>query len=336
MVEITKCNPAELATRPPFSSVFSIDPAILASIEASMKEDGYDDSKPINVWREHNLVIDGHTRREAAMKLGLEVAIALHDFKDEEEAFRYACDSQKNRRNISSAEYLRAIEVFDKLKKRGGDQKSEKSKASQDAIDLRKSAEETAEAVGVSTRTVERARVVLKDESAKKAVLEGKKTITKAAREIAEKKKPRSNVKHPPHPAVLAAIAAPSASACVALAERPRAIPIAAAIYEDRPQSTETTEAPAARPRFSSQQYGIDVRIYRAAKPLLDELRAILEAETGEKASVVLGPAYQAIHAAAIIPDPSFWLDCPKCNGTGFSEGRCPRCRGASYRLPQL
>jgi len=86
-------------------------------------------------------------------------------FPGEDEAIQYAIHRQRDRRNMTEAELWKCIQWMDKRKKRGGDHKSEefKSKASDEAIDseVSKSAEKTAETLGISRAKVEKARTVM-------------------------------------------------------------------------------------------------------------------------------------------------------------------------------
>jgi protein gp37 len=189
-----------IITRPPFNELFTISPAVLENIKLAMAEGGYDQSQPIVLWEGENVVIDGHTRLQAAREVGLDdIPVFYKRFADEGEALAYAIHNQRNRRNLTDAEILRCIEALDRRKGRGGDRKSEefqeKSKASSDAIDQQespkkrkknnsedKSAQKTAATVGTSTRKVEKARTVLEhaDEEVKEAVQAGEMSINKA------------------------------------------------------------------------------------------------------------------------------------------------------------
>ena len=133
-----------IITRPPFNELFAISPAVLENIKQAMAEGGYDQSQPIVLWEGENVVIDGHTRLQAAREVGLEdIPVFYKRFADEGEALAYAIHNQRNRRNLTDAEILRCIEALDRRKERGGDRKreefQEKSKASSDAIDQQES-----------------------------------------------------------------------------------------------------------------------------------------------------------------------------------------------------
>jgi ParB family chromosome partitioning protein len=188
----------DLIIKPPFSELFTIDENVLQAIVKNILENTYDESQPIVVWKDKNIVIDGHTRLKASQLAGRQIISVFNKaFRNQEEALQYAINNQRNRRNMSEAELLRCIEAVDKRQERGGDRKSEeaKSKTSSEVIDKPKSsAEETARIVGTSRAKVERARTVLADPEAKGEVLAGKKTISRAAKEVKRKRnrKPKS------------------------------------------------------------------------------------------------------------------------------------------------
>ena len=184
-----------IITRPPFNELFSISPAVLENIKLAMAEGGYDDSQPIIVWDGENVVIDGHTRLQAARQVGLEdIPVYFKSFADEYDALVYAIHNQRNRRNLTDAEILRCIEALDSRKSHGGDRRSEDFKASSEALideqrkpqsskkNKAKSAQKTAATVGTSRAKVEKARVVTDhaEEPVKEAVRDGAMTINKA------------------------------------------------------------------------------------------------------------------------------------------------------------
>jgi ParB family chromosome partitioning protein len=183
----------DLIIKPPFSELFSIDENVLQAIVKNILENTYDESQPIVVWKDQNIVIDGHTRLKASHLAGRQIISVFNKaFRNEEEALQYAINNQRNRRNMSEAELLRCIEAVDKRQERGGDRKSEeaKSKAPSGGIEKSKSpsAQETARIVGASARKVERARSVLSDPEEKEAVITGKKSINKASQDAKAKK----------------------------------------------------------------------------------------------------------------------------------------------------
>lgn len=331
--EIVMMDPKELRLAPPFSTVFTIKPEVSSRVTDSMKKHGFIRTRPIEVWRERNVVLDGHTRRQVAIGLGIQdVPVVFVSFESEYDALEYAYECQLARRQLTGPEVLLAVEAFDKIRPRGGDHKSEKSKASREAFDPDgKSAVETAKILGVGRATVERARVVLKDEEAKQSVLQGKASINMAARNVKSKKpkkaKPTQQIEKPTQQS---AFVAESTTTAAALASAP---PLPFAERADPPFVAVSTE----KPRWDTKQYRTDVRVYEAIKPLLDQLRAILEDVTGVKDSVVLGQLYQRSHALANVVDPQFWEDCTRCGATGLTDkGSCTYCKKARYRIPNL
>lgn len=184
----------DIKTRKPFNDLFAINELTFQAILKDMKENGFDMAFPIIVWGD--IVIDGHTRLEAAEEAGIEeIPVVRNEFKDEREALEYAIHNQRDRRNISDAELLKCIEAIDapmtkkEAGKKGGESKTESKTASV------KSHKETAKKLGVGETKVTDARIVLKDEKATEEVKSGKKTISKAAKEIREHKiagKPKS------------------------------------------------------------------------------------------------------------------------------------------------
>ena len=86
-----------------------------------MQEHGYDESKPIDVWKRATqdgfeyVLVDGFTRAQAAKEIGrLTVMAYLHDFASVEEARDYAIHTQRDRRNLSDAEIMSVLGVIDR------------------------------------------------------------------------------------------------------------------------------------------------------------------------------------------------------------------------------
>ncbi|MEW6226645.1 MAG: hypothetical protein AB1700_00905 [Bacillota bacterium] len=172
----------QLIKAEPFASLFSIKPEVFEAIKADMAINGFDPSKPVNVWRKSDgtrILIDGYTRVRAAEELSLlRVTAYEKTFASEAEALDYAIHTQRDRRNLSDAELLRLIELVDRP------QEGFRSPiAPIGAIDVKssKTAAITADAIGISARKVERARAVLADPEEAAAVRNGEKTIHQAA-----------------------------------------------------------------------------------------------------------------------------------------------------------
>lgn len=192
---------SDLTTREPFVNLFPTNQATLDAITESMRADGFDPSKPLDVWQTNGglTVVDGHTRLAAASLAELEtVETYVHYFNDEDAALEYAIRNQRDRRNLTGAEILRCVQVLDRRASHGGDHGNQytSGKASAEALPLvdmpepepptnGKSAEQTAALLGVSRATIERARTVNDHapEQVKQAVQSGEMSLHKAAEE---------------------------------------------------------------------------------------------------------------------------------------------------------
>ena len=186
----------EIQTAAPFNTIFPIGNTVLASVVADMKRNGFDPCHPVILWKGKNLVIDGHTRLEAARLVKLpDVPAVERDFTDEDEALRYAIRCQRERRNLTDADIMRLVEELDKRRHPG-----ERTDLAPLGARSGKSAEETAKVIGTSTRTVERVRTINAKATpeVKAAVESGKLTINAAANTT---RKPKAKAAPTPEPA---------------------------------------------------------------------------------------------------------------------------------------
>ena len=177
----------KITVHPTFQTLLPINEKELANIVKDMEENGFDKSKPVCIWREENVLIDGYTRFTAAKEAGLsEIYKYEMSFGTEQEALEYAMKQQLNRRNLNDAGKLILIEKLDNLRNPG--RKSSDSEA--EAEPRGKSAQALAESLGIGTRTVERGRYVLAnaDEETLEEVKSGKKSINQAAKKIKQQK----------------------------------------------------------------------------------------------------------------------------------------------------
>lgn len=172
----------QLTKAEPFSSLFTIKPEVFEAIKADMAVNGFDPSKPVNVWRKVDgtrALIDGYTRVRAAEELGLlRVTAYEKSFASEAEALAYAIHTQRDRRNLSDAELLRLIELLDRPQE--GFRAPLAPIGANESV-ATKTAVITADAIGISARKVERARTVLSDPEEAAAVRRGEKSIHEAA-----------------------------------------------------------------------------------------------------------------------------------------------------------
>jgi hypothetical protein len=190
----------EIKTHPTFESLFPINPAVLEKIEQDMRDGRYDVSQPIILatWegQEEPVCIDGHTRRQAAINVGIEeVPVWIHEFDTEEEAQEKAIKLQRNRRNMTDAEIVTCVEALDKKRPRGGDRRSEAVQSKRQDCPIENggcsSAQETGDLLGISERKVRQARTVMEhaDESTKEAVKQGDLSINQAYQRTQKKRR---------------------------------------------------------------------------------------------------------------------------------------------------
>ena len=178
--QISMMPTLEIRTASPFKDLFPIRETTLNEIVEDMKKNGYDYAHPITIWAGHKVtVVDGHSRLKAALQVGMsKVPIMLRNFADEEEALQYAIHSQSGRRNLTDADLLNCISLIDTKYSRGGS-----SKASREAFG--KSAQKTADLLGISRGKVEKLRTVNDHASSqvKDAILNGELSVNKAYNE---------------------------------------------------------------------------------------------------------------------------------------------------------
>ncbi len=176
---------SEIKIAEPFSSLFPIGADPLDSITIDIETNGFDDAFPIIVWEEKNLIVDGHTRFNAAIKLELEeIPVLFKRFDNEDDAILYAFHLQRNRRNLSDEDILRCLHLLDNMKPPVENDKKEIKKT----VQKKESAEVRAKELGTSKSKIEKARKVLEHASddIKEAVGTGEKSINKAFNEMQE------------------------------------------------------------------------------------------------------------------------------------------------------
>jgi len=177
----------DITTRSPFKDLFPIRENILNEIVKDIKENGFDKSRPIVLWRKCGLtVVDGHTRlRSAEIAKIKDIPTVMKDFPNERAALEYAIKCQRNRRNLTDQEILQCVSELDKRKTKSQAGKVGRNKQLGQAPSgacLGKTAEDTAQTLGISSRKIERARAVLDkaSEEVKEAVKSGEMSINKA------------------------------------------------------------------------------------------------------------------------------------------------------------
>lgn len=142
-----------------FKNLYTIKPDRLERIEASMREHGFEQNRPIDIWittdengTEHFYLIDGHTRVTAAKAVGMTtIPYFEHHFGTYNEALLYAIHTQIDRRNIDGVDFLNNIKFLmesDYIKEFKGSRNAE-----------------IARILGVSEKTVERGKYVIEHAS---------------------------------------------------------------------------------------------------------------------------------------------------------------------------
>ena len=181
---LIEINPNSVKTKKLYRDLFPYDNNIKNVIKEDMEANGYDKSKPIDVW--NDICIDGHTRLQSAKEANVKVVVFKHDFKNEDEALEYAIHNQRDRRNMTDADILNCVQILDKRKTKS-EAGAMKGKQTLDGV----SSETTAKTIGVSRSKVEKARTVLDhaDDDIKKSVETGQITINRAYETTQEKRK---------------------------------------------------------------------------------------------------------------------------------------------------
>ena len=168
---------------PEFQKLLVMEEDVLEKMKQSMKEEGFKSGHEIHIWKrgKEYILIDGHTRKTAWESLGNKtIPCIIHNFASLEEAKTFAIKEQINRRNLSGQALLDAVANFN-FEKGKGHTSGEKGKAS----------EIIAKQIGVSTKTVEKTRVVLKEAAPEQleAIKKDELSMNQVFNQIREKRK---------------------------------------------------------------------------------------------------------------------------------------------------
>lgn len=171
---------------PEFQKLLVMEEDVLEKMKQSMKEEGFKSGHEIHIWKhgKEYILIDGHTRKTAWESLGNKtIPCIIHNFASLEEAKTFAIKEQINRRNLSGQALLDAVANFN-FEKGKGHTSGEKGKAS----------EIIAKQIGVSTKTVEKTRVVLKEATPEQleAIKKDELSMNQVFNQIREKRKKES------------------------------------------------------------------------------------------------------------------------------------------------
>lgn len=174
---------------PEFQKLLVMEADVLEKMRESMREEGFKPGHEIHIWKrgKEYILIDGHTRKCAWESLGNKtIPCIIHNFADIEEAKTFASKEQINRRNLSGQALLDAVANFN-FEKGKGNVVGEKGKAS----------EIIAKQIGVSAKTVEKTRLVLKEASPEQleAIKKDEISMNQVYKQIQDKKKPKPEPK---------------------------------------------------------------------------------------------------------------------------------------------
>lgn len=174
---------------PEFQKLLVMEEDVLEKMKQSMKEEGFKSGHEIHIWKrgKEYILIDGHTRKTAWESLGNKtIPCIIHNFASLEEAKTFAIKEQINRRNLSGQALLDAVANFN-FEKGKGHTSGEKGKAS----------EIIAKQIGVSTKTVEKTRVVLKEATPEQleAIKKDELSMNQVFNQIREKRKEENSEK---------------------------------------------------------------------------------------------------------------------------------------------
>ena len=174
---------------PEFQKLLVMEADVLEKMKESMREEGFKPGHEIHIWKRGKdyILIDGHTRKCAWESLGNKtIPCIIHNFADIEEAKTFAIKEQINRRNLSGQALLDAVANFN-FEKGKGNATGEKGKAS----------EIIAKQIGVSPKTVEKTRLVLKEASPEQleAIKKDEISMNQVYKQIQDMKKPKPEPK---------------------------------------------------------------------------------------------------------------------------------------------
>lgn len=174
---------------PEFQKLLVMEEDVLEKMKKSMQEEGFKSGHEIHIWKrgKEYILIDGHTRKTAWESLGNKtIPCIIHNFASLEEAKTFAIKEQINRRNLSGQALLDAVANFN-FEKGKGHMSGEKGKAS----------EIIAKQIGVSAKTVEKTRLVLKEASPEQleAIKKDELSMNQVFNQIREKRKEENSEK---------------------------------------------------------------------------------------------------------------------------------------------
>ncbi len=178
----------EIKLDPTFKSLFPINKSVQETIEASIRKEGFNEEFPLVIWKEKDILIDGHTRLAAAKATGLKtIPVSYKSFKEKQDAIDYALTLQFHRRNLQDSDLFSFILTLDTDNLPGPGRKQER----------------LARICGISTTKAVRILKVKKEctESQKAKILEGTLSVNSIYNKLAKSRNhvnPRKKSSHKP------------------------------------------------------------------------------------------------------------------------------------------
>ena len=162
---------------PEISRLYPIDDKILNAVYEKILDVGFDESQPVVLQKGTMILLDGHTRRAAAKKAGLqEIPAYEYEFEDREAAVMYTLERQAFRRNLTGKEILNVAQMFlQNRKKHDG---------------TGRAAEQLAEKFNLGVATIYYAKAIVDhgSEELKEKVRNGEVSLKKAAKSLSPEK----------------------------------------------------------------------------------------------------------------------------------------------------
>jgi ParB-like chromosome segregation protein Spo0J len=183
---------SDIVIIPEIANIFQIDERIKNEIKEKIKLYGYDKNQPVVVWKDKNILVDGRTRYTAAIEAGKdEIPVTEKEFNGLEEAIMYTFERQVVRRNLSSPEIMKVVEMLPNERGQYG---------------AGREADKLAKRLHTSTSMVYKAKEILKavetapegdDVPAKilEEVKSGEKSIKKGSDELRNRRRPKPEKK---------------------------------------------------------------------------------------------------------------------------------------------
>jgi ParB-like chromosome segregation protein Spo0J len=100
-----KINPELEKCLPPLSDME------FEKLKTSIQTQGYDEAKPIVLWKEYpDTIVDGHHRYKICRELGIEPSYVVKSFESLDKAILYTLHRQTEQRNLSAAQLVEIAE----------------------------------------------------------------------------------------------------------------------------------------------------------------------------------------------------------------------------------